>query len=119
MPARICTTCETPDGGATWQTAEGASVTTPLVEVQNPALVHDYQREGLLVYLKEVQFDADGHPVIMYLTSRGYAPGPANDPRTWRLARGTATPGKSATSRRRTTTTISARCISTIRPRGN
>jgi hypothetical protein len=58
-----------------------------VVDVKNPALVHDYQAEGLLVYLKEVQFDAAGRPVIVYLTSRGHEPGPANDPRTWRLAR--------------------------------
>jgi hypothetical protein len=78
---------QTTDGGSTWQTAAEETVTTPLEEAQNAALVHDYQGEGLLVYLKEVQFDGDGHPVIMFLTSRGFAPGPANVPYTWRLAR--------------------------------
>ncbi len=88
-------------------------------EVQNPALVHDYESEGLLVYLKQVQFDAEGHPVIVFLTSGGWAPGPANGPHTWRLANGTAKRGELATSPPRTTTTTSVRCISTIRPRGN
>src|SRR5690606_32715200 len=45
--------------------------------------------EGLLVYLKQLQFDANGRPLILYMTSKGYAPGPANDPRTWRIARWT------------------------------
>jgi hypothetical protein len=80
---------ETKDGGKTWMTVDGKRVTTPLMEVQNPALVHDYQAEKLLVYLKDLQFDKDGRPVILFLTSKGYASGPANDPRTWRTARWT------------------------------
>ncbi len=80
---------ETRDAGQSWQAADGRSVTTPLLDIKNPALVHDYQSEKLLVYLKEVQFDAEGHPLIVFLTSGGHEPGPANDPRTWRLARWT------------------------------
>ncbi|MGH9848004.1 MAG: BNR-4 repeat-containing protein [Blastocatellia bacterium] len=80
---------ETPDGGKTWRTAAGQSVATPLTTAQNAALVHDYQSEGLLVYLKDVNFDEQGRPVILYLTSRGYQSGPANHPRTWRTARWT------------------------------
>lgn len=80
---------ETRDQGRTWQTVEGKAVQTPLSEVRNPALVHDYQAEKLLVYLKDFEFDAQGRPVILYLTSRGYASGPANDPRTWYTARWT------------------------------
>ena len=51
--------------------------------------MHDYEAEGLLVYLKTVQFDAEGRPVILYLTSKGYESGPKSDPRTWRTARWT------------------------------
>ncbi len=80
---------ETKDGGKTWTTVDGQRVTPPLTEVQNPALVHDYQAEKLLVYLKDLQFDKDGRPIILFLTSKGYASGPANDPRTWRTARWT------------------------------
>mgnify|MGYP002621850498 CR=1 FL=1 len=75
------------DGGTTWNAADGTRVETPITAAAGPALVRDYASEGLLVYLKQVQFDTAGNPVIMYLTSRGYAPGPDNDPRTWRLAR--------------------------------
>lgn len=77
---------ETADMGRTWTTAGGAEVTVPLKHAANPALVHDYKSGGLLVYLKTVQFDRRGLPVILYLTSRGYASGPKNDPRIWRAA---------------------------------
>ncbi len=80
---------ETTDGGDTWQTAAGQQLSTPLVDVDSAALVHDYQAEGLLVYLKEVQFDDQGRPLIVFLTSRGFAPGPDNGPHTWRIARWT------------------------------
>jgi len=80
---------ETGDQGRTWRTVESRAIQPPLTEVRNPALVHDYQAEKLLVYLKDLQFDAQGRPVTLYLTSRGYASGPANDPRLWRTARWT------------------------------
>jgi hypothetical protein len=82
---------ETRDFGKTWQTAAGRPVPTPLTEIDNPARVREYQSAGLLVYLKDLAFDADGRPVILYLTSKGYASGPANDPRTWYTARWTGT----------------------------
>lgn len=80
---------ETDDRGKTWRTANGTPLPTPLTDVQNPALVHDYASENLLVYLKDLSFDAHGHPVVLFLTSKGYAPGPANDPRAWHTARWT------------------------------
>ena len=78
---------ESRDAGKTWQTVSGERVATPLTEVHNPALVHDYEAEQLLVYLKQLHFDQEGRPLILYLTSRGHEPGPKNDPRTWRIAR--------------------------------
>jgi hypothetical protein len=78
---------ETSDAGKTWQTASGQAILPPLTEIHNPALARDYESEGLLVYLKQLRFDARGRPVILYQTSRGHEPGPANDPRTWRIAR--------------------------------
>lgn len=80
---------ETLDLGETWRTVEGRAVDPPLRSARNAALVHDYQAEGRLVYLKEVAFGRDGRPVILYLTSAGYASGPKNDPRTWHTARWT------------------------------
>ena len=80
---------ETRDAGGTWRDIEGRPVATPLTDVHNPALVHDFEREGLLVYLKDLHFDAADHPVILYLTSRGPWSGPASGPRTWHTLRWT------------------------------
>ncbi len=82
---------ETSDLGETWHSADGLKLKLPLVAVNNPALVHDYQAEGLNVYLKDIRFDKKGMPVILFLTSKGYESGPKNDPRTWTTARWTGT----------------------------
>ncbi len=80
---------ETTDGGRSWHAADGRDVTIPLTEPHNAALVHDYETKGLLVYLKDIRFDDSGHPVILYITSKGFEAGPKNDPRTWTTARWT------------------------------
>lgn len=80
---------ETADGGKTWRTADGKGLKLPLRKPKNNALVHDYRSEKLNVYLKDIRFDTDGRPVILYITSKGYASGPKNDPRTWTTARWT------------------------------
>ncbi|WP_231936441.1 BNR-4 repeat-containing protein [Bythopirellula polymerisocia] len=82
---------ETPDFGKTWQSVSADHVQLPLSESGNAALVHDYESEGLNVYLKDIQYDAQDRPVILYLTSGGYQSGPENDPRTWKTARWTGT----------------------------
>jgi hypothetical protein len=78
---------ETSQSGKTWRSAAGVQVRPPITTTGSAALVHDYQSEGLLVYLKDLVFDRAKHPVILYLTSRGYESGPKNDPRTWYTAR--------------------------------
>ncbi|CAN5712703.1 BNR-4 repeat-containing protein [soil metagenome] len=80
---------QTEDAGRTWTTVEGDPVETPLTDPEHPSLVHDYQSEDRLVYLKDLNYDADGHPVILYLTSGGYESGPKNDPRGYHTARWT------------------------------
>jgi hypothetical protein len=77
---------ETPDFGRSWQSAGGEVLNVPLTEVENPALVYDSQAEDLKVYLKDIRYDEQGRPVILFITSKGYQAGPANDPRTWTLA---------------------------------
>ncbi len=77
---------ETRDFGRTWQTAGGKPVETPVTAVDSPARIYDSRAQGLLVYLKDLAFDADGRPVILFITSKGYESGPKNDPRTWRTA---------------------------------
>jgi len=78
---------ETSDFGKTWQNAAGEILVTPLENTQNPALVRDYDAEKRLVYMKDINFDAEGRPVILIITSGGYAPGPENDPRIWTIVR--------------------------------
>ena len=92
-----------PDGrGGNWRTslycvlagddgcftsAGGSVLETPLKEPINPALIHDYRRDSLNVYLKDIRIDSEGHPVILYLTSKGWQAGPGNAPRVWTTAR--------------------------------
>ena len=80
---------ETADMGRTWRTVDGKEIQTPIVSRETAALVHDYETEKRLVYLKEVAFDTDGRPVILYLTSAGYESGPKSDPHIWHTARWT------------------------------
>jgi len=80
---------QTEDGGKTWTTVDGKPLALPLSEVKNPALVIDYEAQGLLMYTCDLNFDPEGHPLLLYVTSRGYAPGPENDPREFRLTRWT------------------------------
>jgi len=80
---------ETSDGGKTWRTVDGKVVTPPLREAKNEALVHDYRAEQKLVYLKTVEFDESGRPVILFLTSKGWEPGPERGPHQWKTARWT------------------------------
>ncbi|MEQ9437411.1 MAG: BNR-4 repeat-containing protein [Cyclobacteriaceae bacterium] len=77
---------ETEDFGKTWQTVDGKRLELPLTTIENPALIHDYYQEDLNVYLKDIGYDKNGYPIILYLTSKGYEAGPKNDPRTWKTA---------------------------------
>jgi len=77
---------ETNDMGTTWRNAQGDVVVTPITTPDNPALVHDYQAEGRLVYLKDINYDQVGRPVILHITAASWEPGPAGEPRQWRVA---------------------------------
>ncbi len=78
---------ETHDLGKTWQAADGTPLELPLTEIENPALIYDYYHKDLNVYMKDITYDQENQPVILYLTSKGYETGPKNDPRTWHTAR--------------------------------
>ena len=80
---------ETVDGGKSWQTVGGEPLSLPLEAPGNPALVHDYAAEKLNVYMKDLNFDAEGNPIVLFVTSKGYEAGPGNDPRVWTTARWT------------------------------
>lgn len=74
------------DGGDTWTNAQGETLALPLTEPHNPALIRDYEADGLKVYMKDLNFDAAGNPIILHLVSGGWEPGPENGPRTWMVA---------------------------------
>jgi BNR repeat-containing family member len=81
----------TRDFGKSWQNAAGKDISIPMTTTTTAALVRDYEKEGLLVYLKDLTFNRSGNPIVLYLTSRGYEAGPKNDPRQWHTARWTGT----------------------------
>jgi hypothetical protein len=77
---------ETNDFGKTWQNAQGKKLQLPLATSENAALVKEYRSEGLNVYINDVAYDMQGHPIILYVTSKGPDPGPNQGPHTWSTA---------------------------------
>ncbi|WP_304064264.1 BNR-4 repeat-containing protein [Pedobacter glucosidilyticus] len=78
---------QTSDFGKSWQNAKNETLSVPLKEIDNSALVKDYYSQGLNVYINDLTYDETGKPVILYLTSKGYEAGPEQGPRTWHTAR--------------------------------
>lgn len=77
---------QTTDFGATWTTADGTKLALPLADIKNPALVRDYAAEGRLLYTCDLAFDSAGRPILLYVLSRDFKPGPAGGPREWTVA---------------------------------
>jgi hypothetical protein len=77
---------QTTDFGRTWTNAAGARLTLPLREIENPALVVDYAAQKRTVYTCDLNFDAAGRPILLYLLSRDHRPGPIAGPREWTTA---------------------------------
>ncbi|MFO7936859.1 MAG: BNR-4 repeat-containing protein [Kiritimatiellia bacterium] len=74
---------ESDDFGKTWRTAGGRMLDIPLSKADCPALVAEYESKGRNVYMKDIQFDSQGNPLILVVTSKGYQAGPENGPREW------------------------------------
>lgn len=77
---------QTEDRGQTWRTADREIIQTPITDPESPALVHDYRADSRLVYVKDIGFDAEDNPVILYVTSAHHQPGPKGDRRIWTIA---------------------------------
>ena len=71
------------DWGKTWTTIDGKPVTLPVTKLYNEAMVRDYQSMGRNCYIKDLNFDSEGNPVILYLTSDNHLPGPEGGIRKW------------------------------------
>jgi hypothetical protein len=78
---------QTEDFGKTWCNVRGEAVALPLTDIKSPALVRDYQADGRLVYIHDLDLDREGRPVILFITSADHRAGPAGDPRWWTVAR--------------------------------
>ena len=77
---------ESYDFGQTWQTAAGEELEIPMEDTHVPARVHDYRYDRRLVYVKDIDLDADGHPVILYVTAASHLAGPPGEPRHFKIA---------------------------------
>ena len=77
---------ETRDAGKTWTNWWGEPLAMPLTDQHNPALVRNYEEEGRLVYIHDIDLDASNQPVILFTTAASYKPGPEGSPRWWTIA---------------------------------
>ena len=75
------------DWGQSWTTADGTPVKVPVTERYSNCLVRDYQvtEETHNCYIKDLNFDAAGNPIILYLTSRNHTTGPEGGTRQWHV----------------------------------
>lgn len=64
------------DFGTTWKNAAGTSLTLPLADPVNDALIYDTTADGLRVYPHCIKTDATGNPIIMFGVSTTHLPGP-------------------------------------------
>lgn len=71
------------DWGETWTTVDGQPVEVPVTTLKNNALVRDYQSLGKNCYIKDVNFDSEGNPIILYLISDNHLTGPEGGAREW------------------------------------
>jgi len=73
----------TDDYGDTWKTINGSTVTVPLRDVNNEALIRDFHNEGKLTYIYDINFDLKGNPVLLACIGGDAMPGPSRIPREW------------------------------------
>ncbi|MES1224868.1 MAG: BNR-4 repeat-containing protein, partial [Bacteroidota bacterium] len=74
---------QTTDMGKTWTTIDGKPLQTPLSDKRSDAMIKDYEAEGKLVYINDLNFDKNGNPVALIVVSKDFQPGPKVDPREW------------------------------------
>jgi hypothetical protein len=74
------------DFGATWTTADGTPLELPLASPGNDASVDDLKGRGELLFTCDLNFDAEGNPILLYVVGRDARPGPGTAPREWRVS---------------------------------
>lgn len=78
---------QTDDFGESWHLSNGEKVQLPFNRIENPALVKDYAILKKNCYVLDIAFDKQDRPMILIISSKGYQPGPENNPRTWEFFR--------------------------------
>ena len=78
---------QTLDFGKTWTDIYSKKLELPMTKVDCGARLIDYTIDEKNVYLKDLNFDINGNPACLYVTSNGHEPGPQNNPRDWRVTR--------------------------------
>ena len=79
------------DWGQTWTTADGKAVTTPVTERESNCLLRDYENykadgvKGRNCYIKDLNFDINGNPIILYVLSLNHKTGPEGGEREWHV----------------------------------
>lgn len=74
---------QTTDFGKSWITINGEMLEIPLKKQQSPARVIDYASQSRNVYLKDMEYDASGNPVCLYIRSYSHEPGRRGGPYEW------------------------------------
>jgi hypothetical protein len=74
---------QTANLGKTWTTVDGKKLEIPLTEQASPARAVDYASQSKNLYLKDMDFDAEGNPVCLYIRSYGHEPGRRSAPYEW------------------------------------
>ena len=78
---------QTDDLGRTWKTIDNKTIEIPVTDVKSDGLVKDYEAEGKLVFISDLNFDKNGNPVILIILARDFRPGPNGGPREWMVVR--------------------------------
>lgn len=71
------------DQGVSWTTVDGQPLTLPLATAENPARVADLESSGELMFTCDLNFDARGNPILLYVVGRDARPGPHTTVREW------------------------------------
>ena len=77
---------QTTDFGEHWTLVDGTPVSLPVTDRNAPCKILDVEHNGQNCYIKDVNFDTEGNPIILYVTSYGHQPGPKQGPREWYTA---------------------------------
>ena len=74
---------QTTDFGEHWTLVDGTPIELPVTDRNSPCKILDVEHNKQNCYIKDVNFDEKGNPIILYVASYGHQPGPKQGPREW------------------------------------